>query len=156
MPIDTADFGPDLKLFGPGCSVLGSSDIIAAQMEEIVDLIVGGEQPLRLAGRFELLHLSLSSARRLMRVFRSVVEPFVLAMFDAGHDLAFGRAVAGELVGDHDAGRSHLLLQQLAQQPLGRVLVASALDQNVEHDPSLFHGAPQPVLHTGDLQHDLI
>ena len=26
-------------------------------MEEVVDLIVGGEEPLRLAGRFELLHL---------------------------------------------------------------------------------------------------
>jgi hypothetical protein len=40
----------------------------------------------------------------------------VLAMLDAGHDLAFGRAIAGEFVGDHHAGRSHLPLQQLAQQ----------------------------------------
>jgi len=74
--------------------VLGSSDVIAAEMEEVVDLIVGGEEPLRLAGRFELLHLPLSSARRLVRVFRSVVEPLVLAMLDAGHDLSLGRAVA--------------------------------------------------------------
>jgi len=87
--------------------------MIAAEMEEVVDLIVGGEEPLRLAGRFELLHLPLSAARRLVRVFRSVVEPLVLAMLNAGHDLSFG-AVAGKLVGDHDAGRSHLLLQQLA------------------------------------------
>src|SRR5215469_2670367 len=122
---------------------------------KVVDLIVGGEEPLRLAGRFELLHLPLSSARRLVRVFRSVVEPLVLAMLNAGHDLAFGRAIAGKLVGDHDAGRSHLLFQQLAQQPLGRVLVASALDQNIEHDPGLVHGTPQPVLHTGDPEHDL-
>jgi len=68
----------------------------------------------RLAGRFELLHLPLSAARRLVRVFRSVVEPLVLTMFNAGHDLSFGRAVAGKLVGDRDTGRSHLLLQQLA------------------------------------------
>ena len=155
MPIDTADFGPDLKLFAPG-SVLGSSDIIAAQMEEIVDLIVGGEEPLRLAGRFELLHLSLSSARRLVRVLGSVIESLVLAMLDARHDLPLCCAVAGELVGDHDARWPHLLLQQFAQQPLGRLLVASALDQNIEHRPGLVHGAPQPVLHTGDLQHDLI
>jgi hypothetical protein len=62
---------------------------------------VGGEEPLRLAGRFELLHLPLSSARRLVRVFRSVVEPLVLAMLDARHHLSSGRAVAGKLVGDH-------------------------------------------------------
>ena len=53
--------------------MFGSSDMIAAEMEEVVDLIVGGEEPLRLAGRFELLHLPLSSLRRLVRVFRSVV-----------------------------------------------------------------------------------
>src|ERR1700741_1415649 len=114
LPTDTADFGPDLEFFGPGCSVLDGSAMIAAEMEEVVDLIVGGEEPLRLAGRFELLHLALSSARRLMRVFRSVVQPLVLALLDAGHDLSFGRAVPGELVGNHDAWRSHLLLQELA------------------------------------------
>jgi hypothetical protein len=40
-PTHTADFGPDLEFLGPGCSVLGGSDIIAAEMEEVVDLIVG-------------------------------------------------------------------------------------------------------------------
>src|SRR6516165_150 len=101
-------------------------------MEEVVDLIVGGEEPLRLAGRFELLHLPLSSARRLVRVFRSVVQPLMLAMLNAGHDLSFGRAVAGKLVRDHDAWRSYLLLQQLAQQPLGRLHSASSLDHRAK------------------------
>src|SRR5438270_12403254 len=113
LPTHTADFGPDFEFLGPGCSVFGGSDMIAAEMEEVVDLFVGGEEPLRLAGRFELLHLPLSAARRLVRVFRSVVEPLVLPMLDAGHDLTFGRAAAGQLVSDHDAWRSHLLLQQL-------------------------------------------
>src|SRR5271166_3067646 len=27
---------------------------------------------------------------------------------------------------------------------------------DIEHDPGLVHGAPQPVLHTGDLDHDLV
>jgi hypothetical protein len=78
LPTHTADFGPDLEFLGPGCSVLGGSDVIAAETKEVVDLIVGREEPLRLAGRFELLHLPLSSARRLVRVFRSVVQPLVL------------------------------------------------------------------------------
>jgi hypothetical protein len=30
------------------------------------------------------------------------------------------------------------------------------LDQNIEHDAGLVHGSPQPVLYTGDLEHDLI
>ena len=40
-PTDTADFGPDLEFLRPGSSVLGGSDMIAAEMEEVVDLIVG-------------------------------------------------------------------------------------------------------------------
>ena len=72
-----------------------------------------------MAGRFEPLHLPFSSARRLVRIFCSVVQPFVLAMLNPGHDLPLCRTIAGELVGDHDARRPHMLLQQLAQQPLG-------------------------------------
>src|SRR5262245_2440283 len=34
-------FGPDLEFLGPGSSVLGGNDMIAAAMEEVVDLIVG-------------------------------------------------------------------------------------------------------------------
>ena len=39
-PTDTADFGPDLEVLGPSSSVLGGSDMIAAEMEEVVDLIM--------------------------------------------------------------------------------------------------------------------
>jgi len=85
--------------------------VIAA--EQVVDLIVGCEKALGLAGRFELLHLPLSSSRRLVRILRSVVQSLVLAMLDAGHGLPLRRAVAGKLVGDHDPWRPHLLLQQL-------------------------------------------
>jgi hypothetical protein len=40
LPTYTADFGPDLE-FVVGSSVLGGSDMIAAEMEQVVDLIVG-------------------------------------------------------------------------------------------------------------------
>ena len=56
----------------------------------------------------------------------------------------------------HDARRPHLLLQQLSEQPLGSLLVASALDQNIENDAGLVHGSPQPLLHPGDLERHLI
>src|SRR5262249_18855435 len=103
-----------------------------------------------------MLHLPLSSARRLVRILGSVIEPLVLAMLNGGHDLSLRRAVAGELIGDHDAGWPHLSLQQLAQQPLGRARVAAALDQNIEYDAGLVDGSPQPMLYPGDFEHDLI
>jgi hypothetical protein len=78
----------------------------------------------------------------------------VLAMLNAGHDFPLCRGVTGKLVGDYDARRSHLLLQQLAQQPLGRLLVAAALHQNVEHDAGLVHGSPKPVLCPGNFEHE--
>ena len=60
--------------------MLGGSDVIAAEVEQVIDLIMGREEALRLSGRFELLHLPLSSARRLVRILCSVVQSLVLAM----------------------------------------------------------------------------
>ena len=37
---NAADFGPDPECLGPGGSVLGGSGVIAAELEEIIDLIV--------------------------------------------------------------------------------------------------------------------
>jgi hypothetical protein len=41
LPTDTADFVPDFEFLRPGSSVLGGSDMVAAEVEEVVDLIVG-------------------------------------------------------------------------------------------------------------------
>jgi hypothetical protein len=76
----------------------------------------------------------------------------MLPMLDARHDLPLCRVVAGKLVGDHHARRPHLPLQQLAQQPLGRLFVAAALDQDVEHDAGLVHGSPKPMLYPGNFE----
>src|SRR5215470_9824014 len=59
LPTHITDFGPDLKFLGPRSSMLCGSDVIAA-VEEVIDLIVGSEEALRLTGRFELLPLRLS------------------------------------------------------------------------------------------------
>jgi hypothetical protein len=80
----------------------------------------------------------------------------VLAVLDARHDLLLRRPVRFQLVGDHHAGRPALPLQQLAQQALGRLLVATTLNQHVEHDAVLVDGAPEIMLLTGDLEDDFI
>jgi hypothetical protein len=51
---------------GPGSSILGGREVIAAEMKEVVDLIVGGEDTLSLPGRLEPFHLPFSSACRLV------------------------------------------------------------------------------------------
>jgi hypothetical protein len=44
-----ADLGPDPEGTRPGRAVPDGCDVIAAEMEEVVDLVVGGEEALRLA-----------------------------------------------------------------------------------------------------------
>ncbi len=44
------DLGPNLKGLGPGGSILGGGHLMAAEVEEVVDPVVGGEETLRLAG----------------------------------------------------------------------------------------------------------
>ena len=45
-----ADLGPGLKGLGPGGSILIGGDVVAAEMKEVVDLVVSGEETLCLAG----------------------------------------------------------------------------------------------------------
>jgi hypothetical protein len=64
-PTDTADFGPDLEF----CvlEALSSAAVTRSRQRwKVVDLIVGEEKALRLVGRFELFHLSFSTACRLV------------------------------------------------------------------------------------------
>ena len=44
------DLGPGLKGLGPGGSILIGGDVVAAEVEQVVDLVMGGEKALRPAG----------------------------------------------------------------------------------------------------------
>src|SRR6059058_4341065 len=65
------DLGPGLEGLGSGGSILTGGAVIAAEVEQVVDLIVSGEEALGLARRLEPLHLPFSPSRRLMGVLRS-------------------------------------------------------------------------------------
>src|SRR4051812_10311711 len=80
----------------------------------------------------------------------------MLPMLDAEHDLPLCRPITRQLVGDHDAGWPHLLLQQFPKQPPGSLLVAPALDQYVEDHPGLVDRTLEPALHTGNFDGHLI
>src|SRR3954471_7215098 len=85
-----------------------------------------------------------------MSPYKALVSP----MLDRGHHLSLRGTVAGQLVRDHHRGTrgAHLPLQQLPEQALGGLLVAPALDQNVEHDPILIDSPPEPMLRSPDHQ----
>src|SRR4051794_9381474 len=109
-----------------------------------------------LTGRLEALHDPLSSSGRLVGILRPVVEAFVLAVLDAGHDRPLGGTVAAQLVGYQHTRRSPLLRHELAEQAFGGFLVAPALDQDIENEALLIDRAPEPVLLAGDGNDDLI
>src|SRR5690349_17959303 len=121
--LDAADVVPRLEGASPLGAVVGCGHAVAGPEEEVVDRVVGGQETLSLSGRLEPLHLAFPSSCWLVRVLCPVVEPLVLAVLDARHDLLLRRAIRFQLIRDHDAGSPALPLQQLAQQPLGRLLV---------------------------------
>src|SRR3978361_2216835 len=135
---------------------LGGVVLVGAAGENVGDLLMGGKKPLHLPRRLEPFHDPLSSSGRLVGVLRPVVETLVLAMLDAGHDLALGCGVAAELVGDQHTRRSSLFLQELAEQAFGGLLVAPALDEDIKNKALLVDRAPEPVLLAGDGEDDLI
>jgi hypothetical protein len=64
----------------------------------------------------EPAHRSLPLARRLMGVFCSIVEPFMLAVLHVGHDLLVRSLVAGKLVRDQHARDVGAAFEQLAEE----------------------------------------
>ena len=65
-------------------------------------------------------------------------------------------AVAAELVGEQHVRRSPRLLQELAEQAFGGLLVAPALDEDFENIALLVDRAPEPVLLAGYAEDDLV
>ena len=130
--------------------------LVGAAGENVGDLIMDGKKSLHLPRRLESLHDPLSSAGRLTGIPRSVVETFVLAMLDAGHNLSLGRGIAFQLVGDQHTRRSSLFLRQFAEQALGGFPVTPALDEDVENKAPLLDHALEPMFLAGDGDDDLV
>ena len=67
--------------------------------EEIGDLMVDRCEPLQMTRRLEAAHHLLAYPRWLVRVFCPVVQPLVLAVFDAYPQSPVRRGVASEHIG---------------------------------------------------------
>jgi hypothetical protein len=92
----------------------------------------------------------------LRRVFRTIIEVFVLPMFHAGQYLPLGGAVALQFIGHKDPGHELTAFKQLAEELLRCFLVAPALYQNIEHMTGLIDGAPEAVPLAIDHEKDFI
>src|SRR6202045_1200021 len=150
-PVTSAPGGEGLGAAGP--EVRGGV-VVSAAGENVGDLVMGGKEALNLPRRLEPLHDPLSSSGRLMGVFGAVIEALVLPMLDPGHDLPLGSGVALQLVRDEHTRGSTLLLEELAEQALGGLLVAPALDENIENEAVLVDGTPEPMLFPGEADDD--
>jgi hypothetical protein len=130
--------------------------LVSTGMEVTVDEGVSGKEVLGLLGRFETLHLPLSSSRRSMRVLSPIVQISALSMLDAGKQLTLSDAIAPQLVG-HDHPRYVL---QTLQKPLEEALrgggIAPGLNEDLEHHAILIDGTPEIVLHASDSDENLV
>jgi hypothetical protein len=95
--------------------------VLAAERKGVVDLIMRREKPQRLTGGFEPLHLPFASSCRLVRDFRPAVAVAALAALDPRHDLAFGGAIAAQLVRHDHTGHVLQAFQPLLEDALGRL-----------------------------------
>src|SRR5271169_596355 len=145
-PWRASDVGPRGEGLGAVRSEVGGGVVVSAAGEKVGELVMGGKEALHLPRRLEPLHDPLSSSGWLMGVFGPVIETLVLAMLDPGHDLPLGRGVALQLVGDEHTRGSTVLLEELSEQAFGSLVVAPALNQDIENEAMLVDGTPEPML----------
>ena len=91
-----------------------------------------------------------------MGILCPVIQSLVRTVFHAGHDVAFGRAVGSEFVGDHHTGCLTLSFEKLSHKTFSCLGITAALHQHIENKAILINGPPQPVLFAADGDDDFI
>jgi hypothetical protein len=137
------DFPPALESVGHFSAVLGGRKLVTSRSEVLGDGTIRGQKPVGVLWRLKPLHAPLPLARRLVGIFRPIIEVAVLPMFHTRQDLPLRSAVAFELVRDDHPRDVRRALEELAEELLRGLLVAPALDQNVEDVVVLVDSAPQ-------------
>ncbi len=88
---------------------------MALRTEVRADRSERGQETLHMTGGLEAPQRPFALPHRLMRIFRPIVQPLVLAMFDARQDILLGGTVAGELVRNDDLRHILAALQHFAK-----------------------------------------
>lgn len=80
-----------------------------------------------------------------MGILSSMVEPFVVTMLDASQKVLFRRTIPSQLVGADHTRNLFSSFEQCAEKSLRRLLVASALNQDIEPIVVLVQRSPEGV-----------
>ncbi len=91
-----------------------------------------------------------------MRVLGAVVQALVASVLRRREYAFDSRHVAGELIGDDHPWLAVSRCEHASQERDGRLFVTALLNEDVEHEPVLIDGSPQPVLPSADLQPHLV
>src|SRR5687768_10552933 len=118
---------------------------MASRPEVLGNRTIGREEALGVTRWLKPLHAALPLTGRLVGILRAVIEVPVLAVFHPRQNLLLCGTIAFELVRNDHPGDILAALEQLAEELLGRVLVPSALDQDIQHLPILIHRPPEIV-----------
>jgi hypothetical protein len=111
---------------------------------------------LRLSGGFESSHLSLTWPSWLVRDLSPIVGIAISVVDDGRHDCAVRSAVASQLIRYQPPWFACLTFQQPAKEALGRTLIATGLNKNIDHVAVLVNGAPEILLLTLDIHEEFI
>ena len=113
-------------------------------------------EALQMSGRLETAHLALAQTSRLMGDLRAVVRILFRPVDHGWHHGAVRGRVAAQLVRDQPSRLAALSFQQLAEEALGRRLIAPRLHEDVEDLSVLVHGPPEILLPSLDLHEELV
>src|SRR5215469_14297723 len=91
-----------------------------------------------------------------MRILGAIVAPKSLLVRRRKAKLPESSAVGAQLVGDQQPRRKALFAEQLAHEPEGRSLVATALNQHVEDLTLVVDSPPQVHAPAGDPDNHLV
>ena len=86
-------------------TVLPGTQMMPSCLEMSSDGTEGGKKALRVFGGRESPHLLFTQEQRLMRMFRTIVQPFVQPMLHPWQDLTFCCSITFQCLGDHHPWR---------------------------------------------------
>jgi hypothetical protein len=154
--LDASDLIPLLESVLQNGTVLPGTQMMPPWLEMSSDGTEGGKKALRVFGGLESPHLLFAQSLGLMRMFCTIVQPFVLLMFHPWRYLAFGSSITSEFISNDHTRNVLQLFEQLAEKAFGSLFVPSALHQDVQHVAILIYSPPEIVRFPVDLQIDFI
>jgi hypothetical protein len=116
---------------------------VTAETKEILSEPMECQEFLGLPWGFEPSHRPFSLARRFVRDFGSIVRIDVVAVRHRGHDRTMSGIIASGFVGHQPPGFPPLAFEKTAEKAFSRMLIATALHENINAITILIDGTPQ-------------